>query len=225
MRYSYLITEIQLKKLFSYLSLFKPATLKSFRESVDKWETTHVLSTLKRSNTAQNIGLSAAPSAVVFHALDNIALIQNADIHSLFVERPPTARFKDWPEKPPAGLLCLLASRHTPLRRWAEDQISTCPTLASLSSNDPIFRVSAALVHHLQSLDQDPSSVNGNNSSLTNAIVDASRFLPPPNLWLAIPRLIRLIAAKDRLEDMRNLDGIDLASLVLGHLHDNDERQ
>lgn len=208
-----------------YLSYIKPATMKNFRESVDKWETTDVLSTLRRSNTAQENSLSFAPSAAVCHALTNLNLIQNTEIHALFLERPPTAVFEDWPEKPPPGLILVLASRNEALRQWAHAQASLCSPITSLPTSDPILRVVAVLVNRLQSVDPGSLTASHAQAGLIVPAIDTSHVLPPPLLWCSFPAIVRLVATKDRLSALKCLSGTDLIGFILGHLHDNDDRE
>lgn len=211
-----------------YLSCFKPAALNGLRDSVDKWELTHVLSCLKKSGSMEDNSLHVAPSAVVFHALDNITLVQNVDIHSLFLERTPRTTFDDWPEKPPAGLLYLAASQKTAVRKWAEEQLALCPPILSLTTGDPALRMFTTLVKRLQVLDQNSGvaehALTGPSSAFTD-IVNSTHLLPPPSLWLGLLAAVKVIATKDRLEVLRRLDGTDFLNMVLGHLHDDNECQ
>ncbi|KAG8890650.1 DEAD-box type RNA helicase [Tulasnella sp. 332] len=210
----------------TYLSCFKPTALKGLRDSVDKWELSHVLSCLKKSGGLEDGSLRAAPSAVVFHALDNITLVQNVEIHSLFLERTPKTVFDDWPEKPPAGLLYLAASQNSAVRKWAKRQLALCPPVTSLPTGDHVLLMFTALVKRLQVLDQTSDvadhSLLGPSPAYTD-IVNSTHLLPPPSLWLSFPETVRIIAAKDRLEVLRHLDGTDFLNMVLGHLHDNNE--
>ncbi|KAG9005433.1 DEAD-box type RNA helicase [Tulasnella sp. JGI-2019a] len=205
----------------TYLSCFKPGPLKGLRESVDKWELAHVLSCLTKAGNLEDDSLGAAPSAVVFHALDNPHLIENVQINSLFLERTPNKVFTDWPEKPPAGLLYLAASGNTGVQKWASEQIGLCPPIASLPTGDPVLRIFTSLVKRLQASDQGSLAVETAGSE--PGVTGSTHLLPPPLLWTAFPALLKVIVTRHRLEILKNLNGTDFIGMVLGHLHDNNE--
>ena len=177
--------------------------------------------------TQPNKTLSDVPSPVVYHLLSNFIVSQLDPIYNLFVEHTPTFVFEDWPSHPPAGLLILMASKPGSLRSWALSQAERCSPLESLDSTSSYVVIFSAIAHCLPITLQDPETPREPpyKPSPLAPPLQMSRIDYPPELWVSIPSLLRLICSPGSLPVLSNLSGINFPSMIYELLRDEAARK
>ncbi|KAF7314267.1 hypothetical protein MKEN_00899300 [Mycena kentingensis (nom. inval.)] len=101
----------------TYFAAFPQSVVALFFTSFEQWEAAHVVQSITGGS------LSASPSAVSYHAVVNLAVLEDPEVMTAIRQHPPTACIETWPEDPvPPGILILLMHEDSQVRKWAEMQ-------------------------------------------------------------------------------------------------------
>jgi senataxin len=198
-----------------------------------------VISALSHAGFSPNISdndpqltLSNAPSAVVYHMVCNLQILQDSRILSIIRAHSPSDLLPGWPvDPPPAGMLILLVDENPRVRQWAKNQASKCKIVPIPKEKfvGP-YAVALEAIAHAVSAGTDLSSsatlaVPTNNTAIatSNAFRIFSYTTDPADLWSGFCAFLRLIPPK--LLTSSTNHNVDLRRLVTGHLHDTGPRQ
>lgn len=178
-------------------------------------------------NNDPQLTLSDAPSAVVYHMVCNLEIMQDSRILSLIRDYPPSDLLPGWPiDPPPVGMLMLLVDENPKVRQWAKNQISRCKIVPIPKEKfvGP-YQVAMDAIACAVSAGTQIVSVDSTNTVIAGGgtFHSFSYATDPTDLWSGFCALLRLIPPE--LLNSSTLRNVDLRRLVTGHLHDTGPRQ
>ncbi|KAJ7069799.1 SEN1 N terminal-domain-containing protein [Mycena amicta] len=176
----------------TYFGAFPEGIIHNFFASFEEWEASHVLESVGGDSFA-----SSSP-ALCYHAVANLAVLDNPRVMTILRQRPPTSSFESWPSDPvPPGVLILLMNEESRVRKWAEMQASQA-TVSPVDAEQFSTLHTKALEIMTTALNLETPRQYGISSDLRvlwSAFSAALKFIPEPQLD-------------------------EIYELVLGHLHD-----
>ncbi|EPQ54489.1 hypothetical protein GLOTRDRAFT_42828 [Gloeophyllum trabeum ATCC 11539] len=224
----------------TYFGAFSDDILQGFYRSVDEWEISLALSSLRdagidvESPDSGQTTLSDLPSGIVYLIFCNLAVFQDKRVQPLVMAKVPPAPILDWPPRvPPAGLLLLALCDRQNARTWARCQLQryrVAPISSDrfIGSHEKIVYPIIAAVASTGHVDAPPSPASltrvslDSNSGNAGAAITFAFAEDADALWAGFAVVMRYLPAHVMHPSI--LCNIDIRHIIIGHLHDTGSR-
>jgi len=189
-----------------------------FWESFSQWETQCVHDQLIKRiqpDKPQSKRLSDIPMPIVYRAVCNFAIFQDARIQEIINKFPPEDCLPSWPSDPmPPAMMVLLLHQNPKVRSWASKQSGKC-TVVPMPKGEFVRGYQIAVDIVVRGFTRS----SGNAVNMTgNGTGSIPLSEDPVVLWTGLREFIHLIHPQ-HLTFVTS--GSDLRHVVTGHLHDS----
>lgn len=199
--------------MLSYFAAFKERTLDRFWFAFEEYE---VNETVKHFVNGGKRLADLTPSEL-YQLLSKTMAFKNPAVLELFSSKPLKPPSSDWPLSLPApGVLLLAVHVDDDVREWALDRMKEADRNSQKVLNANHRSAVQVLVSRLFSVDIELSPLS---KALSEDVLLAFPFTSSLyNLWTALAYFVATLP-------YNALVSLELSRLVIGHLHDNDNRK